>query len=250
MPVGNVTPPPWIADLPTDARGFHAPAEAGWEAGEPILSKFDNNRTVALALRRACAVCGYSMPKGTLVYRGFGLGDALHIREFERERSHDDAGPLHHSCMLYSAIVCPYLRTNGRLGKDSLINPGAERGRRAAVMGFKDLGLMVPVLGSRKPHPGGPMPMVSYLQLTHDISYKEGAELIQRYEAAVESDAEILDTARPRLYWTDSAEDLASLKALLQAEVPKVTAGKPVHPVHVQQVGMARNVGDYVTFLL
>jgi hypothetical protein len=146
VPIEDVVPPPWIADLPTDSRGFPVPAEAGWLDGKAIFSQFSNDRTVALALRRACSVCGFVMPKGNLVYRAFALSDALHIREFERERSHDDAGPLHHSCILYSAIVCPYLRRDGRLGKDSKINPGAQRGRRAGIMSFKDMGLMVPVL--------------------------------------------------------------------------------------------------------
>jgi hypothetical protein len=188
MSSGTVTAPPWIADLPTDARGFHTPAGAGWLDGTPIFSKFHVDRTVALALRRACAVCGYTMPKGALVSRGFALEDALHIREFERERSHDDAGPLHHSCMLYSAIVCPYLRSNGRPAKDSLVNPGAQRGRRAAVMGFKDMGLRVP-FDSERHHLPFRRPMVAYQELAHDISYyKERDERLDRFEAAVESD--------------------------------------------------------------
>jgi hypothetical protein len=109
---------------------------------QPVLKRPDRRFGAA----EACSVCGFVMPKGNLVYRAFALSDALHIREFERERSHDDAGPLHHSCILYSAIVCPYLRRDGRLGKDSKINPGAQRGRRAGIMSFKDMGLMVPVL--------------------------------------------------------------------------------------------------------
>jgi hypothetical protein len=59
-----LTPPPWFDGLPQDPRGFYVLAEAGWIAGEPVFSKFDVDRTVALAIHRACALCGYPMPKG------------------------------------------------------------------------------------------------------------------------------------------------------------------------------------------
>jgi hypothetical protein len=75
-----------------------------------MFSKFDMDRTIALAMRRACALCGYPMPAGTNVYRAFAQGDAAVIRMHQREHSHDLAGPLHLSCVLYSAIVCPFLR--------------------------------------------------------------------------------------------------------------------------------------------
>jgi hypothetical protein len=116
--------------LPKDPRGFYVLAEAGWVDGEPMFSKFDMDRTIALAMRRACALCGYPMPAGTNVYRAFAQGDAAVIRMHQREHSHDLAGPLHLSCVLYSAIVCPFLREKtARMEKGSGINPGRKRGR-------------------------------------------------------------------------------------------------------------------------
>ncbi len=62
----------------------------------------------------------------------------------QREHAHDLAGPLHRSCILYSAIVCPFLREKtARMNKDSKINPGGKRGSLAAILGFRDMGLMV-----------------------------------------------------------------------------------------------------------
>lgn len=244
MPFEFPTPPPWIADLPKDDRGFHVPAEAGWESRKPIFSKFSVERTITLVARRSCAVCGYEMPVGSLVYRGFALSDAIHMRQYEREASHDNAGPLHKSCMLYSAIVCPYLRTNGRLGKDSVINPGAERGKRAAVMGFRDLGLLIPAgSGQVLSSPGQQrLPLVAYLELADDIPYREGAELMDRYLAAVEADAEIIEMSKARLFWTDSKQEMGALKTILREESRRIMNGKPGRPV------MMQGVGGFVTY--
>jgi hypothetical protein len=231
--VDSPTPPPWIAELPQDGRGFYVPAEAGWQSGEPVFSKYSVERTVALAMRRACAVCGYLMPKGSLVYRAFALDDALHMRQYERERSHDTAGPLHKSCILYSAIVCPYLRTNGRLGKDSTINPGGQRGRRAAVMGFQDMGLMM--YAERHPflNRDYPLPMIAYLELAEDISYREGPELIEHYHAAVEADSQIIDVSEPRLFWTDAKPDIAALGQLLVEDYRSLMHSEPIDTLMV-----------------
>jgi hypothetical protein len=201
-------------DSPQDARGFYVLAEAGWEDGKPVFNKFSIERTLVLAINRACALCGYPMPKGTNVYRAFAQSDAAIIRGYEREHSHDLAGPLHFSCVLYSAIVCPYLREKtARLGKTSTINPGGKRGTRAAVMGFEDLGVMV-AQGSAT---GGPIatPKIAYMGLVQDIHYKQGDELRERYAAGVQADAAIIDMTRERLFWTDSEADKAALMSAL-----------------------------------
>lgn len=121
--------PAWIDDLPRDERGFPVPAEVGWTAGAPRLSSVSTERKIALGFRRACAVCGYLLPQGSRVYRAFAQGDAAVIRSDQRERAMDPSGPLHKSCVLYSAMTCPHLREKtSRLGSDNAINPGARRG--------------------------------------------------------------------------------------------------------------------------
>lgn len=234
---------PWIADLPRDARGFPAPAEAGWQDGQPVLSKVATDRKVALGIRRCCAVCGYEMPKGTLVYRAWAQGDAAHMRQYERKHSHDLGGPLHLSCTLFSAMACPYLREkNSRLGKASEINPGARRGTRAAIMGFDDFGLLI----YAEPHnfldPALPPPHFAYVELVADIGYRDGSELADQYEAAIEADAKIIDTSRTRLYWTDSRGDLESLESALLTAFRMLAQSKSAY----DQVIMG--FGRYVAF--
>lgn len=126
-------PPPWVEGLPQDERGFYVLAEAGYLSGKPTFSRNDMDRTVALAINRACALCGFEMAEGHRVYRTFSQGDAADIRIEQSDHTHDTAGPLHLSCALYSSIVCPYLRERtSRLGKASRVNPGGRRGTLAA----------------------------------------------------------------------------------------------------------------------
>jgi hypothetical protein len=232
------TPAPWIADLPCDARGFPAPAEAGWESGKPILSKVATDRKVALGLRRACAVCGYEIPKDTTVYRAFAQGDAAHMRQHERERSHDLGGPVHLSCILYSAMACPYLRErNSRLGKESEISPGARRGTRAAIIGFQDFGLLIPAHPHAFLDPEQPPPHFSYQTMVEDIGYRDGAELAERYEAAIVTDALLIDTSRPRHYWTDSAADVKALGKALHSDFAELSKRQPMYQQIIEGLG-------------
>lgn len=241
MTHNSVDPAPWIERLLRDDRGFVVPAEAGWSDGRAILSKVATDRKVALGMRRGCGVCGYPLAEGKPVYRAFAQGDAAHMRMYERERSHDPSGPLHLSCVLYSAMVCPYLReTKARLSKASEINPGGRRGTRAAVMGFEDYGLMVYRGHHRLLDPAFPVPMFAYLSLSEDIPYREGAELAERYAAAVAEDALVIDTSRPRLYWRDQPADLANLQGMLRADSEKLNRAEPDYEQQV--IGEGRYV--------
>lgn len=218
-------PAPWIEGLPRDSRGFVVPAEAGWENGTPILAKVGQDRKVALGMRRACAVCGYEMPRGSHVYRAFAQGDAAEIRMNERDRSEDPSGPLHLSCILYSSMVCPYLRERtSRLAKSSDVNPGGRRGTRAAIMGFKNFGIMMPAWNHQFLDPA---PHFAYLKLIEDIGYKDGGELADRYAAAVEADAAIIDVAKPRLFWTSDEQDQRNLGRALKADFATISRADP-----------------------
>jgi hypothetical protein len=229
-------PAAWIDGLPRDSRGFVVPAEAGWQVGKPILAKVDQDRKVALGMQRACAVCGYEMPKGTKVYRAFAQLDAAQIRGYQRDLAHEHSGPVHLSCILYSTMVCPYLRERtSRLAKDNDFNPGGRRGTRAAVMGFDNYGLMIPIWqGPRRSNPGTHF---AYLKLVDDIGYRDGAELTNRYIAAVRSDAEIIDTTRNRLFWTDADQDQQRLSRALNAVRSKIAHTEPSSTQEIEGMG-------------
>lgn len=201
-------PPPWVEGLPQDERGFYILAEAGYLNGKPTFSRNDMDRTVALAINRACALCGFEMVEGHPVYRTFSQGDAADIRMEQSDHTHDTAGPLHLSCALYSSIVCPYLRERtSRLGKASRVNPGGRRGTLAAVMGFENFGLMV--LEQLNPNPEAQPPnfMIAFLTLQDDIRYRDGEELLQRYSEAIEQDRPRIDMSKPRHFWGPGEAD-------------------------------------------
>lgn len=231
-------PPAWIADLPKDHRGFHVPAEAGWEEGAPLINLVATDRKVALAHQRRCAVCGHDMPSGQPFYRAFSQADAAHMRQFERERSHDLSGPLHLSCILYSGMVCPYLRErNSRLGKASLVSPGARRGTLAAIIGFRDIGLLMPAQDHAFLDPSVPPPAIAYWDMLDDIRYRDGEELRERFNAAIELDAGVIDPGAPRSYWTDSPEDLERLRDDLLAVYSSVQDATPLYDQIIDGAG-------------
>src|ERR1700716_4150064 len=71
-------------------------------------------------------------------------------------------------------------------------------------MGFRDFGLMV-YAGTKPSRGDAPLPMIAYLDLQDDIPYREGSELVDRLEAAVENDKQAIDMSHPRMFWKDDA---------------------------------------------
>lgn len=224
--------PPWISSLPRDERQFPVPAEAGWEGKRPVISKVSTDRAVLLGTRRGCAVCGHTLPRGSLVYRAWSQVDAAQIRGFERENAFEVSSPLHKSCILFSAIACPYLRErNARLRKDSEIAPGARRGGRAAVMGFETYSLLI------REGSAGPDPSFSYVNLTEDVPYADGEELLGLYEEAMIEDARIIDTSQARHYWTDRQGDQKRLRAAANRFKRQFATATPAYAIEVQGKG-------------
>lgn len=136
---------PHLRDLPRDHRGYLVPAEAPWLDDGPALSRVEPIIRVLLAAYRACAVCGFSMPKAEPVWRIYDEGSRRTTLEQAMHNSiTDNDVPGHLVCMLYSALVCPFWRTpGGRLGRDTMFTPGAKRGDQPALMSFVDYGLLL-----------------------------------------------------------------------------------------------------------
>ncbi len=232
MPPPLVTPPEWIDLLPRDHRGFPVPAESGWRDGKPEIEGVNTERKIMLARQRACAVCGFPIPAEATVYRAFAQADAAKIRLANPSWWGDPSGPLHRSCILYSAMTCPYLREKtARLGTDSGVNPGAPRGALAAVMGFRGVTMLV---GQRA---NGALPRIAttqespvflYIQLIDDIRYRNGSELAQLYEEAVHADRAVIDMDGPRWYW--AAVPNATLKDGLLEAMKAICARPPAFP--------------------
>ncbi|GAA1985536.1 hypothetical protein [Kitasatospora viridis] len=145
--------PAGVAGRPRDGRGYPVPAITPWEDGEPRFALTDHGRTARCAVQRECSVCGELMPRGP-VWRVVGAGEsaaiaaALEAGAPYRNMAPTGEGPGHRACMLYAAMVCPYLaRPNARRSVSSgqpadeltghLVR-GAARGGTGAVVGFAD----------------------------------------------------------------------------------------------------------------
>lgn len=244
------TLPAWLQDLPRDSRGYPVPAEVGWRDGEPKLDSVDTMRKIALGFHRACAVCGFEIRAGSPAYRAFAQSDAAVIRGEQRERSLDPSGPLHASCVLFSAMACPYLRAKtARLGPDSQFEPGARRGTLAAVMGFADFGLLV-----YEPLPGVTdvserhAPQFAYLQLVEDIPYRMGEELAQRFDAAVEQDQQAIDMSGRRWFWGGNRTEARDAEREAFAGMRAITTREPMYTMRLATTGYGS--GQYVAFPL
>lgn len=211
--------------LPRDDRGFIVPAEVPWLPSKPMLSKFDPYRTTALSFLFSCNVCGYPLSAAKPLYRIFTQRDAAFSR---LDPSTDELGMAGHlSCMLYSAMVCPFWRTpSSRLSKSSTIEPGAKRGSRPAVQGFSSISLLLPAQGNIF---GAEGPDISFLYhtLVDDIPFREPTELLPRYlELMVSESADILSGNR-RSYWAGSSDERKSLSTYVMGRLRSLTKREP-----------------------
>jgi hypothetical protein len=123
------------------------PAITPWEGGEPQFAFSDYERTARCARERECSVCGVLMARGP-VWRVVGAAEAAAIGQARaagapyRNLAPTLEAPGHRACMLYAAMVCPYLaRPNARRSRDvpgEQLERGAVRGEQGAVVGFAD----------------------------------------------------------------------------------------------------------------
>ncbi|MFJ9693871.1 hypothetical protein [Kitasatospora sp. NPDC101183] len=155
----RVPMPEAVAARPRDDRGYPVPAITPWQDGLPQFALTDHDRSANCALERLCSVCGGFMPRGP-VWRVVGADEsgaiaaALAGGRPYRNLAPTLEGPGHRACMLYAAMVCPYLarpnarRRTGGQGPSEAQGPataltaaavrGAVRGGEGAVVGFGD----------------------------------------------------------------------------------------------------------------
>jgi hypothetical protein len=141
--------PPAIAARPRDRRGYPALAITPWRDGEPQFAATGAARTFVCVAERRCSVCGTPMRPGP-VWRVVAGPEADAIAAAQAaghpyvNRAATQEAPGHRTCMLFAAIVCPYLaRPNARRGAPATApgldaDRGAARGLGGAVVGFAE----------------------------------------------------------------------------------------------------------------
>ncbi len=142
--------PAAVAARPRDERGYPVLAITPWDGGVPKFAATGTARTYICAVERRCSVCGTPMAPGPVwrVVSGpeaDAIEAALAQGHHYRNRAATVEAPGHRSCMLYAAVICPYLsRPTARRGEDAAL-PGAapvrgdSRGLGGAVAGFRQV---------------------------------------------------------------------------------------------------------------
>jgi hypothetical protein len=128
--------PAAIAVRPRDPRGFPVLAITPWREGAPDFAVTSPARILVCAVERRCSICGLGLENGS-VWRVVAADEAVAIAAdgagFENAASTVEP-PGHRLCMLYAAVVCPWLaRPNARRRLDVSVSGlrlkrGDERG--------------------------------------------------------------------------------------------------------------------------
>lgn len=92
-------PPPRIAALPVDHRGYPVPYFVAWVDGVPDHRVRDEPKVYAAIRDQRCWICGQTLGR----YLTFVLGPMCAVNRVSSEP------PAHRECALYSAQACPLL---------------------------------------------------------------------------------------------------------------------------------------------
>jgi hypothetical protein len=138
----QVPMPAAVAARPRDARGFPVLAITPWRDGVPEFAVTSPSRILVCAVERRCSICGLGLGKGP-VWRVVAADEAVAIAAnpagFDNLASTVEP-PGHRLCMLYAAVVCPWLaRPNARRRLDAEV-AGARIPRGAARGATGDIG--------------------------------------------------------------------------------------------------------------
>jgi hypothetical protein len=134
--------PSAIAARPRDERGFPVLAITPWRDGAPDFAVTSPARILVCAVERRCSICGLALGKGP-VWRVVSADEAVamvtHPADFENVASTVEP-PGHRLCMLYAAVVCPWLaRPNARRRLEVAV-PGARIARGDARGAIGEIG--------------------------------------------------------------------------------------------------------------
>lgn len=122
MPPDQVPTPAGVAARPRDARGYPVLAITPWRDGVPDFAVTSPARILVCAVERRCSICALPLGRGP-VWRVVGADEATAIATHPAGFD-DPVGtvepPGHRLCMLYAAVVCPWLaRPNARRRLDA-----------------------------------------------------------------------------------------------------------------------------------
>jgi hypothetical protein len=186
--------PAAVALRPRDERGYPVPAITPWVDGQPRFAANGTARAFICAVERRCSICGTPMPPGP-VWRVVSGAEAEAIAAMTAagqpyvNRAATAEAPGHRACMLYAAVVCPYLaRPTARRGQDATASGlAAVRGDRrdagGAVVAFDDLEYRL--AGAGDTPTGSGIVLFRFAGLRACLPHQLGEEHLDELRAAV-----------------------------------------------------------------
>lgn len=231
----QVPMPARIAARPRDERGYPVPAITPWPDGSPAFAQQGSFRTMICLAERRCTICGTKMRPGP-VYRVVSddLVDniALALDAGKRYMNLAPAfeGPGHLICMLYSAIVCPYLASPGARRQSPTtvagehIPRGDPRGTEGAVVGFDSYRWQI--------RAGADGIEIFFGQPVDMLSYANGDDLAEELAAVIAREPNSAEQCPDYLLGDDSKAENAA-KAVIESR-----GGPP--PASSRQADQAR----------
>ncbi|WP_290869670.1 hypothetical protein [Hamadaea sp.] len=145
MRPADVPMPAAVAARPRDDRGYPVLAITPWSEGRPRFAATGTARSYLCAVERRCSICGTPMAAGP-VWRVVGgaeaeaIATAMAAGQAYRNEAATVEAPGHRDCMLYAAVVCPYLAEptarRQQTGSQAGMARGERRGAGGAVVGF------------------------------------------------------------------------------------------------------------------
>ncbi|MUM30797.1 hypothetical protein [Mycolicibacterium sp. CBMA 361] len=144
------------------------------------------------------------------------------------------------------------LVTQAHLNKDRRLSPGAKRGLTAAIIGFARSGLLIPDPRKHPLSPYFPYPLIAFVGVTTDFTYRNGSELHQLLSEAIALDSSIIDTSKPRCFWRDSPDEIdAVLDAAEHGTRELMGSKEPDYSTEIELTAPdSRYVNSYCAYLV
>lgn len=110
----DVPKPPGIGALPTDHRGVVIAAHVPRRGGVPRITDVDPDRLLVLATAGHCTLCAWTFKADEQFWYIVWPNEVKLIEGSGRTHwGISTEGAAHEECLLYAAIVCPFLTTPG-----------------------------------------------------------------------------------------------------------------------------------------
>ncbi len=210
--------PPAIASRPRDPRGYPVPAITPWENGVPQFASLSMRRVFLCVTQRRCTVCGLEVPPGSL-WRVVDTEETEMLAEVLaagiggkfQNAAPTQEGPGHRLCMIYSAMICPFLggpearRSQGADTYGEQIPRGEARGQKGGIVAYDGCEFRSTPVG----------PGVVYGHPLDLIEYERGEDLLDELERSLEDDTSAgIGSCPPWLLDDEAAVDAAFNRAM------------------------------------